>query len=106
MAKPHETPANKSRKRKPPKMNSDLHKARASEPLEELESEPEVPDEVQDLPVPSLGDPAPNFAEGESSQAPNKAFARGCTPRCQCPHNKLFGNVDGLNGDIDSPTKA
>ena len=38
-----------------------------------MEPEPEVPDEVQDSPVPSQGDPAPNSAEGESSQAPSKA---------------------------------
>ena len=38
-----------------------------------MEPEPEVPDEVQDSPVPSQGDPAPNSAEGESSQAPSEA---------------------------------
>ena len=41
--------------------------------MKELELEPEVPDEVQDSPVPSQGDPAPNFAEGESSQVPSVA---------------------------------
>ena len=39
-----------------------------------MELEPEVPDEVQDSPVPSQGDPAPNSAEGESSQAPSEAL--------------------------------
>ena len=37
------------------------------------EPEPEVPDEVQDSPVPSQSDPTPNSAEGESSQAPSAA---------------------------------
>ena len=73
VAKLHETPAKKSRKRKPPKASSGLVKARAPEPSEEVESEPEVPDEVQDSPVPSQGDPTPNSAEGESSQAPSEA---------------------------------
>ena len=38
-----------------------------------MEPEPKVPDEVQDSPIPSQGDLAPNSAEGESSQAPSKA---------------------------------
>ena len=38
-----------------------------------MEPELEVPDEVHDSPVPSQGDPAPNSAEGESSQALNEA---------------------------------
>ena len=73
VARLQETPAKKSRKRKPPKASSGLVEARAPEPSEEVEPEPEVPDEVQDSPVPSQGDPAPNSAEGESSQAPSEA---------------------------------
>ena len=38
-----------------------------------MEPEPEVSDEVQDSPVPSQGDPAPNSAEGESSEALSEA---------------------------------
>ena len=38
-----------------------------------MEPKPEVPDEVQDSPVPSQGDSPPNSAKGESSQAPSKA---------------------------------
>ena len=56
-----------------PKASSGLVEARAPEPSEEVEPEPEVPNEVQDSPVPSQGDPAPNSAEGESSQAPSEA---------------------------------
>ena len=63
----------KSRKRKPPKASSGLVEAWAPEPSEEVEPEPEVPDEVQDSPVPSQGDPAPNSAKGESSRAPSEA---------------------------------
>ena len=73
VARPLETPAKKSRKRKPLKASSGMFDARAPEPLEKLEPKPEVPDEVQDSPVPSQGDPAPNFAEGESSHAPSEA---------------------------------
>ena len=73
VARLYETPAKKSRKRKPLKASSSLVKARAPEPSEEVESEPEVPDEVQDSSVPSQGDPASNSAEGESSQAPIEA---------------------------------
>ena len=73
VARPHETPVKKSRKRKPFKASSGLFEARASEPLEELEPEPEVPNEVQDSLVPSQGDPTPNSAKGESLQAPNEA---------------------------------
>ena len=72
-AKLHETPVKKSRKCKPLKASFGLVEAQAPEPLEELEPEPKVPDEVQDSPVPSQGDPASNFAEGESSQAPSAA---------------------------------
>ena len=68
-----EAPAKKSRKHKPPKASSGLVQGRASEPLKEVEPEPEVPDEVHDSLVPSQGNPAPNFAEGESSQAPSEA---------------------------------
>ena len=73
VARLYETPTKKSRKRKPPKASSGLVEARAPEPSEEVEPEPEVPDEVQDSPVPSQGDPALNFAEGESSQASSEA---------------------------------
>ena len=73
VARLHETPAKKLRKRKPPKASSGLVEAWASEPSEEVAPEPKVPDEVQDSPVPAQGDPAPNFAEGESSQAPSEA---------------------------------
>ena len=48
VARLHETPAKKSKKRKPPKASSGLVEARAPEPSEEVESEPEVPDKVQD----------------------------------------------------------
>ena len=44
VARLQETPAKKSRKRKPPKMNSGLAEARASELSEELDPEPEVPE--------------------------------------------------------------
>ena len=73
VARLQETSAKKSRKRKPPKASSGLVEAWASEPSEEVESEPEVPDEVQDSPIPSQGDPASNSEEGESSQAPSEA---------------------------------
>ena len=55
-----DTPAKKSRKRKPPKTSSGLVEARAPEPSKELEPKPEVSDEVQDSPVPSQGDPMSN----------------------------------------------
>ena len=73
VARLQETPAKKSRKCKPPKASSGLFEAQAPEPSEEVELELEVSDEIQDLPVPSQGDPAPNFAKGESSQAPSEA---------------------------------
>ena len=73
VARLQETPAKTSRKRKPLKASSGLVEARAPEPSEEVEPKPEVPDEVQDSPVPSQGDPALNFVEGESSQAPSEA---------------------------------
>ena len=73
VARLQETPAKKSRKRKPPKVSSGRVEARAPEPSEEVEPDPEVPDEVQDSPVPFQGDPAPTSAEGESSQAPSEA---------------------------------
>ena len=73
VARLHETLAEKSRKHEPPKASSSLYKARASEPSEEGEPDLEVPDKVQESPVPSQGDPAPNSAEGESSQAPSEA---------------------------------
>ena len=73
VARPHETLTKKSRKRKPPKGSSGLIEARALEPLEKLEPDPKVPNEIQDSPVPSQGDPVPNSAEDESSQAPSKA---------------------------------
>ena len=65
LARLQEAPAKKSRKRKPPKTSSGLVEAWAPEPSEEVEPEPEVPDEVQDSPVPSQGDQTPNSAEGE-----------------------------------------
>ena len=46
VARLQETPAKKSRKRKPPKASSALFKAWAPEPSKELEPELEVPDEV------------------------------------------------------------
>ena len=67
VARPQETPAKKSRKCKPLKVNSGLVEAGAPEPLEELEPEPKVLNKIQDSPVPSQGDPQPNFAEDESS---------------------------------------
>ena len=73
VARLQETPTKKSRKRKPPKASSGLVQARAPEPSEEVEPEPEVPDEIQDSPVPSQGDPAPNSVKGESSQASSEA---------------------------------
>ena len=80
------TSAKKSRKRKPPKASSGLVEARAPEPSEEVETEPEVPDEVQDSPVPSQGDPAPNSAEGEFLQAPSEAppWQRPKMPMSSC----------------------
>ena len=71
VARLQETPAKKSRKRKPQKASSCLFEVWEHEPSEELEPEPKVMDEVQDSPVPSQGDPASNSAEGESSQAPS-----------------------------------
>ena len=73
VARLQEKPTKKSRKRKPSKTSSGLVEAGAPEPLKKLEPEPKVPDEVKDSPVPSQSDPAPNFAEGESSQAPSEA---------------------------------
>ena len=73
VARLHETPAKKSRKRKPPIASFGLVKARAPELSKEVEHELEVPDEVQDSPVPSQGDSALNSAEGESSQEPSEA---------------------------------
>ena len=67
VARLHETPAKKSRKRKPPESEFWPIRGRAPKPSEEVEPEPEVPDEVEDSLVPSQGDPAPNSAEGESS---------------------------------------
>ena len=46
VTRPQETPAKKSRKRKPLKVSAGLFKAWAPEPLEELDPELEVPDEV------------------------------------------------------------
>ena len=46
VARLHETPAKKSKKRKPPKASSGLVEARAPESSEEVEPEPEVPDEI------------------------------------------------------------
>ena len=73
IARLQETPPKKLRKRKPPIASSSMFEARAPEPSEELEPEPEVLDEVQDAPVPSQGDPASNPAKGESSYAPSEA---------------------------------
>ena len=67
VARIQETPAKKSKKHKLLKASSGLVEARALKPLEELESEPEVSDEVQDSPVPSQGDPMPNCTKGGSS---------------------------------------
>ena len=106
VARLQETSAKKSRKCKPPKTSSGLFEARVPEPSEEVQPKPKVPDEVQDSPVPSQGDLAPNSAEGESSHAPRGSSARGNAARYQCPHVKLFGKDDGLGGDIDSPPKA
>ena len=66
MARPQETPTKKSRKRKPPKVNSGLFEVQTPEPSEELEPEPKVPDEAHDSLVSSQGDPALNFAKGDS----------------------------------------
>ena len=63
VARLQETPPKKSRKRKPPKASSGLFEARASEPSKEVELEPQVPDEVQDSPIPSQGDRA-EFCRG------------------------------------------
>ena len=46
VARPQETLAKKSRKRKPPKASSGLVEAGALKPLEELELEPKVPNKV------------------------------------------------------------
>ena len=74
VARLQETPAKKSRKRKPPKASSGLVEAQGTKPSEEVEPEPEVPDEVQDSPVPCQGDPAQRSAEGESSKVPSEAL--------------------------------
>ena len=73
VARLQKTSAKKLRKHKPPNSSSGLVEARALEPSKEFELEPAVLDEVQDQPVPSQGDPAPNSAEGESSQVPSAA---------------------------------
>ena len=73
VARLHETPVKKFRKRKPLKASSGLVKARAPKPSKELESEPKVSDEVLDSPIPSQGDFVSNSVEGESLQAPNEA---------------------------------
>ena len=54
-----------------PKTSSGMFEAQAPEPSEEVEPEPEVPDEVQDSPVPSQGDSVPNSVEDKSSQVPS-----------------------------------
>ena len=74
VARLHETLAKKSRKRKPPKASSGLVEVQASEPLENLEPKPKVPDEVQDSPVPSQGNLVPVSVEGESLQTPSEAL--------------------------------
>ena len=90
VVRPQETPAKKSRKRKPLKASFDLVEARAPEPSEELETEPKVPDEVQDSPIPSKSDPTPNSLEGESSQASSEAPPHGCAPTCQMSSCQAF----------------
>ena len=89
MARPHETPLKKLRKRKLPNMSFGLVEALASKPSEELEPKPKVSDEVQDSRVPSQGDRASNSAEGESSQAPSAA------PLVVAPHdaNVLMSSI-------------
>ena len=106
VARLHETPAKKWRKRKPPKASSGLVEARAPEPSEEVEPEPEVPDEIQDSPVPSQGDPAPNSAEGESSQAPSEAPPVAAAQDANVLMFELAATDDELGGDIDNPIKA
>ena len=93
-----ETPAKKSRKRKPLKASSGLFEVRASEPLEELEPEPKVPDEVQDSPIPSQGDPAPNFVEGESSKAPSAAPPVAALPDANVLMSDLLKQMTDLVG--------
>ena len=51
VARPHETPAKKSRKRKPPKASFGLFEAWALEPSKEVEPG-QIPDDVKDSPVP------------------------------------------------------
>ena len=106
VARLQETPAKKSRKHKPPKASSGLFKDRAPKPSEEVEPEPEVPDEIQDSPVPSEGDPAPNFAKGESSQAPSKAPPVAAAQDANVLTFGFAATDDEHGGDIDNPVKA
>ena len=105
VARLQETPAKKSRKRKPPKASSGQVEARAPEPSEEVEPEPEVPDEVQDSPVPSQGDPAPNSAEGESSQAPSEAPPVAATPDANVLMFGLLQQMTNLVGILTTQLK-
>ena len=106
MARPHETPAKNSRKRKPLEASSGLFETRALEPLRELEPEPEVPDEVQDSPIPSQGDSVPNSADGESSQAPSEALSVAAPQNTNVLMSSFLEKMNGLGGDIDNPLKA
>ena len=98
VARLQEIPAKKSRKRKPPKASSGLVKARAPEPSEEVEPKPEVLDEVKDSPVPSRGDPTPNFTEGESSQAPSAALPVAAS---QNANILMFGLLKQMTNLVD-----
>ena len=105
MARPQETPAKKSRKRKPLKASSGLFEARASKPLEELEPKPEIPDEVQHSPVPFQGDPAPNFVEGESSQAPSEASSMATPQDANVLMSGLLKQMTNLVGILTTHLK-
>ena len=105
VARLQETPAKKSRKRKPSKASSSLVEARAPEPSEKVEPEPEVPDEVQDSPVPSQGDPAPNSAEGEFSQAPSEAPPLAATQNANVLMFDLLQQMTNLVGILTTQLK-
>ena len=105
MARPHETLGKKSRKRKLLKASSGLFKAWALKPLEELESEPKVPDEVQDSPVASQGDPAPNSAEDESSQAPKEVAPVAAPPDANVLMSRVLEKMADLVGTLTTHLK-
>ena len=73
--------------------------------LEELEPEPEVPDEVHDSLVPSQGDLTPNSAKGESSQAPSAAPLVAAPPDANVLLFGLLKHMTDLVGILTTPLK-